>query len=136
MDPRSRLIFLALILTQAAHSVEEYAFRLYEVFAPARLVSSLVSDDLAAGFVIINTALVLAGLWCYGARVYRNHPSARGWAWFWTVLELINGMGHSIMALSRSRYFPGVLTAVPLLLLSILLGISLIRSQSYERGTV
>lgn len=134
MDTRSRSLFLALILTQAAHSVEEYAFRLYEVFAPARFVSSLVSHDLAAGFVMVNAGLVLVGLWCYVARVHRNHPSARGWAWFWTLLELANGTGHPIVALSRGAYFPGVITAVPLLLVSIWLGAYLVRSQPYERG--
>ena len=36
MEPRSRTAFLALILVQAAHSTEEYAFALYDVFAPAR----------------------------------------------------------------------------------------------------
>ena len=39
-----------LILAQAAHSTEEYVFRLFDVFAPARFVSSLVSDNLAVGF--------------------------------------------------------------------------------------
>jgi hypothetical protein len=33
-----RSAFLALILAQAAHSVEQYAFRLYDVLAPARYV--------------------------------------------------------------------------------------------------
>ena len=52
MDARTRFAFLALILTQAAHSVEEYVFRLYDVFAPARFVSGLVSDNHAAGFAV------------------------------------------------------------------------------------
>src|SRR6201987_5600794 len=39
---RSQLVFLLLILAQAAHSVEEYATRLYEVFPPAHFVSSLI----------------------------------------------------------------------------------------------
>ena len=59
MSPRSRWAFLVLILAQTAHSTEEYVFRLFDEFAPARFVSSLVSDDLTAGF-----ALVSAGLSC------------------------------------------------------------------------
>jgi hypothetical protein len=43
-------VFLFLILTQAAHSIEEYVTRLYQVFAPARFVSSLISNNLALGF--------------------------------------------------------------------------------------
>jgi len=49
--------FLALILAQGAHSIEEYAFKLYEVFPPARLVSGLVSRDLATGFIAANAAV-------------------------------------------------------------------------------
>ena len=35
MTPRMRTAFLWLIVAQAAHSVEEYVFRLYDVLAPA-----------------------------------------------------------------------------------------------------
>jgi hypothetical protein len=49
---RSRPLFLFLVIAQMAHSVEEYATRLYEVFAPARLVSGLASDDLATGLFL------------------------------------------------------------------------------------
>jgi len=109
-------VFLFLILAQAAHSIEEYVTKLYEVFAPARFVSSLVSNDLARGFLIANISLVTFGLWCSAVPVRRRWPSARGLMWFWTILELGNGIGHSVMALSRGGYFPGVATA-PFLLL-------------------
>jgi hypothetical protein len=36
--------------------------------------------------------------------------------WLWTILELLNGMSHWAIALSRGGYFPGIVTA-PLLLL-------------------
>jgi len=39
-------------VAQAAHSIEEYAGRLWESFPPARLVSGLVSPDLERGFII------------------------------------------------------------------------------------
>jgi len=35
------MAFLALIVAQAAHSIEEYVFRLFEVLAPARFISGL-----------------------------------------------------------------------------------------------
>ena len=107
--------FLAVVVAQAAHSIEEYAFRLFDVFAPARFVSGLVSRDLAVGFAVANAAIVGLGLWCWLARVRPGHPSARGWAWSWTVLEGGNGIGHTLLALARGGYFPGVATA-PLLL--------------------
>lgn len=115
MDLRSRTAFLALIVAQAAHSIEEYVFRLVDVLAPARFISSLLSTDLARGFALANIGLVLFGAWCYVARVRRGLPSALGLAWFWALLELANGVGHSAFALARGGYFPGVATA-PLLL--------------------
>ena len=116
MEHRAQLVFLCLILSQSAHSIEEYVTKLYEVFAPARFVSSLASQDLALGFVVVNAALVTFGLWCWAIPVRSGWQVARGLMWFWTILELGNGIGHSALALSRGGYFRGVATA-PLLLL-------------------
>ena len=127
MDSRARWAFLALIVAQAAHSIEEYVFRLFDVFAPARFVSGLVSSDLAFGFVTLNVVLVLFGAWCYLARVRPGHPSGLAFAWFWTLLELGNGVSHSVMALARGGYFPGVATAPLLLGVSSYLGIRLLQ---------
>jgi len=118
VERRSQLAFLLLVLAQAAHSIEEYVTRLYEVFAPARFVSSLVGDDLSLGFLVVNASLVAFGLWCWAVPVRRGWRAARGLAWFWALLELGNGVGHSVFALSRGGYFPGVLTAPLLLLLA------------------
>lgn len=109
-------IFLCLILAQAAHSAEECYTRLYEVFAPARLVTRLFSAGPAVGFLIGNVLLVLFGLWCWAFPVRRMWPGARHFAWFWICIELGNGLVHTAMALGRGGYFPGVATA-PLLLL-------------------
>jgi Protein of unknown function with HXXEE motif len=116
LEHRERLVFLCLILAQGAHSIEEYVTRLYVVFPPARFVSGLVSHDLAVGFLFLNTALVTFGLWCWAVPVRLRWPVARGLVWFWTLLELGNGLGHLFLALSHGGYFPGVATA-PLLLL-------------------
>ena len=108
MDARSRHIFLALIAAQAAHSVEEYLFRLYDLLAPTRAISDLAGfGDRAAGFIIANSALVLFGLWCWLARVRPDRPSARGLAWFWALLEIANGLGHAALGAGRGRLFPG-----------------------------
>ena len=116
MEHRTSRVFLFLILAQAAHSIEEYFGKLYEVFAPARMVSSLMSDDLALGFLVGNVALVAFGLWCWAFPVRRGWKAAIALTWFWSLLELANGVGHTGLALARKGYFPGVLTA-PLLLL-------------------
>ena len=118
MTHRGQFAFLFLILAQGAHSIEEYVTKLYDVFPPARFVSSLVSNDLAFGFVVINTALVAFGLWCWAVPVRSGWHSTRVLVWFWTMLELANGIGHLALALSRRGYFPGVMTAPLLLLLA------------------
>jgi hypothetical protein len=103
-----------LVLTQAAHSLEEYAGRLWESFPPARLVSGLVSSDLERGFLIANVVLVTVGLACW------LWPVRRGWAvgvpiaWTWALIEGVNAVGHPLWTLRQGRYTPGVATA-PLL---------------------
>ncbi len=130
MDSRSRTTFLLLVIAQAAHSVEEYVFRLYDVFMPARVISGLVSDDLVVGFVVLNISLVAFGLWCYFARVRPAHPSAPQWAWPWVIVETSNGIVHPAVAVWRGEYFPGVVTAPALLALALYLGSRLIRQPS------
>ena len=127
MDSRSRAAFGLLILAQAAHSVEEYAFRLFDVFGPARFVSGLFSANIARGFAVANIGVVLVGVWCYVARVRTPHPSERAYAWFWTCLELGNGVGHLVLSGVRGEYLPGAGTAPLLIAASSYLGARLMR---------
>jgi hypothetical protein len=99
--------------------------RLYEIFAPARLVSGLVSDDLATGFVIINAVIIMAGIWCYLGPVRSGRDAASPVASLWTVIELANGIGHIVFAAVAGGYFSGALTAVVLVCIATGLGISL-----------
>src|SRR5688500_15975469 len=89
MDVKVRRAFLILLLAQAAHSVDEYVFRLYDGFLPARFLSGLVSSDLQIGFAVLNGAFLVFGMWCYLARVRPGHPSAPTWAWPWVALHLV-----------------------------------------------
>lgn len=111
-------LFLALIVVQCLHSIEEYFTKLYDVFAPARYISGLLTIDLRLGFVAFNAVLVALGLGCYFFRVRPNHPGARAWIWFWVLLELGNGAGHLVLAALRGSYFPGAATAPFLLILA------------------
>ena len=124
---RFQLSFLALVVTQAAHSIEEYVGRLYEVFPPARAVSGLISADLERGFVIFNVALFTFGVWCFLWPVRGHWPSAVPLAWFWVVIELINGIGHPLWTLAEWKYTPGVATAPLLLSLAVYLAGQLLR---------
>lgn len=127
MDAIARRLFLLLICSQALHSIEEYAFALWEVLAPARFLSGLVSDDLAVGFAVVNTAIVALGAWSYLWPVRRNLGYAVPVAWFWIILEGANAMGHILFALAAQGYFPGVYTAPLLLMFSALLATRMMR---------
>ncbi|HEY8173990.1 MAG TPA: HXXEE domain-containing protein [Dehalococcoidia bacterium] len=118
---RYQIAFGLLILTQAAHSIEEYFGRLWELFLPASFVTGLVSEDREFGFLALNVALVTFGVWCYLFPVLRRWRSARGIALGWAVVELINGIGHPLWSLRQGGYTPGLVTAPILLVLSLML---------------
>jgi len=106
VERRSQFAFLFLILAQGAHSIEEYVTKLYEVFAPARFVSSLVSNDLSLGFLVVNAALVTFGLWCWAVPVRSSWHAARGLVWFWTILELATASATPRLLCPEGATFP------------------------------
>jgi hypothetical protein len=124
-----RWAFLVLIGVQAAHSIEEFGFRLFDRLAPARYLSSLVSGDRASGFAIINVGVVGFGLWCWLWPVRRGWRSANALAWGWAGLEIANGAGHLALAGYAHGYYPGLFTAPLLLLASGCLVLQLTRSE-------
>ena len=134
MDRTSRLVFLLLVLLQAAHSFEEYSTGLYDTFEYIQSITELVAGDRARGFAILNSAFVVFGLWCYLVPIRRGWPSARGWAWLWVVIELFNGILHPGLALSSGGYFPGVITAPLLFVVAAWLAVRLSRIDAH--GTV
>ena len=129
MDATAKRIFLLLICAQALHSIEEYYFSLWEVLAPARYLAGLISADLSVGFAVGNAAIVAFGAWTYAWPVRRNRSYAIPLAWFWTILEAANGIGHMMFALASRSYFPGVYTAPLLLVFSGLLAMHLTRGR-------
>jgi hypothetical protein len=129
-DPSIARAFLVLVFVQAAHSLEEYYFRLWEVFWPPRMLSSLVSSNLPLGFAVLNIAIVVFGSWCYLFRVAPRKPGARALAWGWAVVELLNGIVHPAIGLLRGNYFPGTITAPALFAVSLWLIRDLIRPST------
>jgi hypothetical protein len=123
-------LFGLLVLTQAAHSVEEYVGRLWESFPPARALTGLVSSNGETGFLVINVGLVLFGAWCLLWPVRRHWRAAVPLAWFWVAIQLVNGIGHPLWSLRQGGYTPGLATAPILLALALLLAIDLRRGAS------
>jgi hypothetical protein len=127
---RVSMVFGTLIVTQAAHAVEEYLGRLWESFPPARLVGSAISENPEIGFLIANLMLLGFGLWCWLGPIRRGRPSARPLAWTWVALEVVNGIGHPAWALRQGRYTPGLATAPALLMVAIYLAVQLRRDEA------
>ena len=138
---QTRTIFLWLVVVQACHSVEEYAFRLYDVFPPARWLVTLFSDDPQRGFIIFNVAFVAFGFLCYlflalSERSESNGPVRRGRAsaipliWMWAIIETTNGMVHPLFSAVVGGYTPGLVTSLALLPLGLLLSWRLRRIRS------
>ena len=127
MDPRARLTFALLVAAQAAHSVEEYIGRLYDVFPPARAASGLVSSNRRLGFEILNVALFALGVACV-TQVRRGRWA--GAMWIWIAIETVNGVVHPLWSIVRGGYTPGVATAPILLALAISLAAQLSTSAS------
>lgn len=119
--PLTGVTFGLLILTQAAHSVEEYSGRLWESFPPAYVLTGLVSQDREFGFLVINVALVTFGVWCYLWPVMKRWRSATAIVTGWAIIELINGIGHPLWSLRQGGYTPGLATSPILLALSLML---------------
>jgi hypothetical protein len=129
MSPRSKLLFLLLVIAQVAHSVEEYVTQLFEVFAPARFVSGLFTENLPLGFAVVNAALVAIGAWCYLGPVRAGGAAGQTAAVLWIAIELVNGAVHIGIAASRGEYFSGSLTAVLLVITAACLAVSVLTDR-------
>jgi len=125
ISQKASIAFLVLVIVQTAHSVEEYLFRLYEVFAPARFVSGLISADLPTGFIAFNVAFVMFGFWCYAVPVRKGLSTAIPLMWFWVVVEILNGIGHPVISIMERSYIPGTATAPFLLIIAVYLSIQI-----------
>ncbi|MGE3274244.1 MAG: HXXEE domain-containing protein [Vicinamibacterales bacterium] len=135
MPRRVRSAFAALVAAQAAHSLEEYVGRLFDVFAPAHAVSTLIVSDPRAGFVLVNAVLVAFGVWCLLVPLRAGWAMAEPLAWCWTGVEILNGFGHLFIASVRHRYFPGAFTAPLLIIIGFCLAWRLMELvEARERG--
>ncbi len=122
---RAQITFGSLVITQAAHSVEEYIGGLWDSFPPATFLTGLVATDREVGFLLINGALVAFGLWCLYWPVRRRWPLAVPLMWAWIGIEFVNGVGHMAWSWLQGAYTPGVGTAPVLLGLSVCLAVRL-----------
>ena len=128
---RTGTLFALLVMTQAAHSVEEYIGQLWESFPPARYITGIVSNDRELSFVVINLGIVAFGAWCLIWPVRRRWSVAAGLMWLWVGIETINGVGHPLWSLRQGGYTPGLVTAPVLFALAILLARQLRKDSAW-----
>jgi hypothetical protein len=117
-------------LTQGLHSIEEFFGKLWEVYPPATFLSGLVSSNLKTGFTIINVCLFVVLMLTWLASFSKSY-SIQGFFWFWSIMEIINGAGHSIWAIIERSYVPGLATA-PVLLGLALYQVRLLIKSGYK----
>ncbi|MFA8435347.1 MAG: HXXEE domain-containing protein [Marinifilaceae bacterium] len=129
MNSRSKTVFLILLLFQGLHSIEEYLGNLWTRFPPVDHVTRLLSESRATSFLLLNIGFFVFGIWCWLIPVRGDYNMARSLVWFWILVEILNGIGHSIWALYEKAYVPGILTAPFLLGISLYLMIKLRHSS-------
>ena len=120
MNGRIRITFLLIVVVQGLHSIEEFFGKLWEVYAPAKFLSGLVSPHLQNGFIIINVGLFII-LMLTWLTTFSKTYSTSGLLWLWIILEIINGVGHSVWAIIERSYVPGLATAPILIILALYL---------------
>lgn len=125
-----QLGFLAVVTAQATHSIEEAATQLFAVWGPAAAVSGFFSDDLATGFAIVNSSLIVLGIIAYATAVRNSLAIAVPIIWFWILLELANSVFHTLMGFNTGGYFPGLSTVPLLFASSVFLAIQMLRIRS------
>ena len=102
-----------MVWLQAAHSVEEYVFKLYERFPPMRFIYRSVPELARPAFIVFNLFLFLFGLFCY---FYWVRPERKGAAiiiWIWIAIQIVTISAHLVWAILTGGYNPGLAT-VPL----------------------
>jgi hypothetical protein len=127
INQKARFGFLILVIAQLLHSIEEFVFRLYDVFAPARFVSGLISTNLRTGFIVVNLVFIVLGFWCYAVPVRRALPAAIPLMWVFIVVEILNGIGHPVISILERAYIPGTATAPVLFIIAVYLSIQITR---------
>jgi len=112
MNNRIRATFLALIILQAIHSVEEFIFRFYERFPPMRFIYQDALYLARPAFVIANAFLILFGLFCFYYWLQPARKGGRTVVWVWIIIESFNVIAHFTWAVLIRAYNPGLVTAI------------------------
>jgi hypothetical protein len=112
MNDKIRMAFLALVLLQALHSVEELLYRFYEVFPPMALLYRNAPSFARPAFIVSNLLLAAAGLVCWRRWVWPGGRWTRRVVWVWAGGEALNVIAHCVWAVAARGYNPGLVTGL------------------------
>ena len=110
MNSQIKTAFLLMIIMQAIHSVEEFIFKLYDVFPPMQFIYRQAPSLAKPAFVAFNLLLILCGLVCFFYWVRPAREGAKGVIWVWVVIQLATVAGHVIWVALSGGYHPGLAT--------------------------
>ncbi len=108
---KMNLVFLTVIILQAVHSLEEYAFHFYERFPLAEILNDQIPGLARSLFIAFNVSLLLFGLLTYWLLVRGKQRFTRAFVGIWAGIELYNGLAHLVWAISIRDYSPGLVSA-------------------------
>lgn len=131
MSDKIRTALLMMVAVQAAHSIEEYAFKMYELFPPMRFLYARTPELAKPAFAVSNAMLFLLGLascWLLGRT---REKTARAIIWIWVAIQLTNFTAHVVWAFLIGGYNPGLATAPLFVPLAAYLIHQLMRPQSH-----
>ena len=124
-------LYLALVFAQLLHSAEEYftGFFIYMtknshyLHQKTGIIPSLNVD--AETFLIVNIIIVTV-MFLISIFVFKENIFALKLVKIIALIEVLNGLGHNIMALLNFSYYSGCISSV----LLFILGIMILRSNS------
>ncbi|MDO9122561.1 MAG: HXXEE domain-containing protein [Anaerolineaceae bacterium] len=132
-------LYLALGLTQAAHSVEEVLTGLWKNLPEvtgllhARLPFVPVLNWSAEGFAAANLVIV-AVILGFSPFVFQEHVWAFKIAGVVAVIEVLNGALHIIPAIVKGGYWSGSISAIILFIIGLLILIRRVNSHELKKS--
>jgi len=122
--------YLSLAIVQSLHSIEEVYMHLYDYLEVAKQSFSyfdtlLPEIEIHPELFSVLNIIIITVIFVILPFVQLKQKWAVRFAWFLSVAEMLNGLGHIAGAIFLSRYVPGAFTAPLLVIAGALLFIQL-----------
>ena len=108
--PLLTLALILLLVSLILHLVEEIIFGFRKQFPLGEMPRSVF-----IGINVIIYLFAIVMIWLS----YSGHPSSITMAWLFSIAMIVNGLGHLGIMILRKGYFPGGITAIFLIAVSL-----------------